>query len=72
MGVVDVVDAVDVVDMDTVGMEAMDGGLEGEGDPDGDLGVGGAGGDHNGTLAGSRLTHGSRSLPEDAKMAALI
>jgi len=74
VGVADVADVVDVVDVGMVdmGMGAMVGGLVGIEDPDGDLGGGAAGGDRNGTLTGSQLTHGSRSSPEGAKMAAPI
>jgi len=55
-----------------VGMEVMVGDLEGGEDTDGVLGGEDAGGGHNGTLAGNQLTHGSRSLSEDAKMAVPI
>ena len=74
MDVVDAVAVVVVVDvgMADMGMEAMAGGLVGTEDPDGGPGGGAAGGDHNGTLAGSQLTHGSRSSQEGAKMAAPI
>ncbi len=68
----DVVGAADVVDVADVGMEAMAGGLVDTEDPDGDPGGGAAGGDHDGTLAGSQLTHGSLSSLGDVKTVAPI
>ncbi len=70
--VVDVADVADVVDVADVGMEAMAGGLVDTEDPDGDPGGGAAGGDHDGTLAGSQLTHGSLSSLGDVKTVAPI
>ena len=70
--VVAVVAVVVVVAVVAVGMEVMVGDLEGGEDTDGVLGGEDAGGGHNGTLAGNQLTHGSRSLSEDAKMAVPI
>ena len=81
MGVVDVAGVAVAVDVAVAGdvevvvgmdMEAMVGDLGDIEDPDGGPGGDAAGGDRNGTLTGSQLTHGSRSSQEGAKMAAPI